>query len=47
MNLVYLGNIIEDLANQTNTDKDEIINLLTGYCWDEEEGFNLKEYLDL
>lgn len=34
---------LETIAEQTDVPVKEIIDLLTGFCWDEEEGFGLEQ----
>ena len=34
---------LETIAEETDVSVKEIIDLLTGFCWDEEEGFGLKQ----
>lgn len=36
---------IETISQATEVDAKEIINLLTGFCWDEEEGYRIEERL--
>lgn len=33
---------IETLSNETDIEGKEIIDLLTGFCWDEEDGSRIK-----
>lgn len=33
---------IEILSKETHTDGYEIVNQLIGFCWDEEDAFNIK-----
>jgi len=34
---------LETIAEETDVPVKEIIDLLTGFCWDEEEGFGLEQ----
>jgi hypothetical protein len=36
---------IEILSKETDVEGKEIIDLLTGFCWDEEDGFRIKRQL--
>lgn len=36
---------IETISQATEVDAKEIINLLTGFCWDEEEGYRMEKLL--
>jgi len=36
---------LETIAEQTDVPVKEIIDLLTGFCWNEEEGYELKDWL--
>lgn len=38
---------LETLSEQTEVEAKEIVNLLTGFCWDEEYGFHIKERLSM
>jgi hypothetical protein len=35
---------LETISKETDVPVKEIIDLLTGVCWDEEEGFELEEW---
>jgi len=35
---------LETISKETDVPVKEIIDLLTGFCWDEEEGFELEEW---
>ena len=35
---------LETIAEETDVPVKEIIDLLTGFCWDEEEGYELKDW---
>jgi hypothetical protein len=35
---------LETISEETDVPVKEIIDLLTGVCWDEEEGFELEEW---
>jgi hypothetical protein len=43
--IIILQNAIEEIAVQTDTTTDEIINNLIGFCWDEEDAGQLKDSL--
>jgi hypothetical protein len=36
---------IEILSKETDVEGKEIIDLLTGFCWDEEDGFRIERQL--
>ena len=38
---------IETLVEETDVEGQEIIDLLTGFCWDEEDGFHIEERLSM
>ena len=38
---------IETLSKETDVEGKEIIDLLTGFCWDDEYGFHIKERLSM
>lgn len=38
---------IETLSKETDVEGKEIIDLLTGFCWDEEDGFHIEERLSM
>lgn len=38
---------IEILVKETDVEGKEIINRLTGFCWDEEDGFHIEERLSM
>ena len=35
---------LETIAEETDVPVKEIIDLLTGFCWGEEEGYELKDW---
>ena len=37
---------LETISKETDVPVKEIIELLTGFCWDEEEGFGLEEWAE-
>lgn len=40
-----ISTAVEDIAMRTDTKMSEIIDVLTGVCWDEEDAGELKESL--
>lgn len=36
---------LETLSKETDVEGKEIIDLLTGFCWDEEDGSGIKRHL--
>ena len=38
---------IETLVEETEVEGKQIIDCLTGFCWDEEDGFRIKERLSM
>ena len=38
---------LETLSKETDVEGKEIIDLLTGLCWDEEDGFHIEERLSM
>lgn len=38
---------IETLVKETDVEGKEIIDLLIGFCWDEEDGFRIEERLSM
>ncbi len=36
---------LETISEETEVPVKEIIGLLTGFCWDEEEAYELKDWL--
>ena len=38
---------IGTLSKETDVEGKEIIDLLTGFCWDEEDGFHIEEQLSM
>jgi hypothetical protein len=36
---------VKTLSKETDTDSYEIVNELIGFCWDEEDAFNIEEGL--
>lgn len=43
--LINLATAIESIAEETNTEIEDILSLLTGTAWDEEEASQLREYM--
>ena len=35
---------LETISKETDVPVKEIIDLLTGFCWDEEEGYELEDW---
>lgn len=43
--VTHIIEAIETLTKETNVEGKEIIDLLTGFCWDEEDGFRIERQL--
>lgn len=44
--LIFVGEAIENISHVCQIDATTIIEALVGTCWDEEETFELKQYLE-
>lgn len=42
--IILIGDLVERLSEYTDTDILDIVDALTGLCWDEEDAGNIRYY---